>query len=160
MILDDYPSQACPLLEAADETHHSASPTAVLLDELALFGYRPHADEPDPRPLPTPDQASQEIGNAFEALSTLMADTRLEDGLGDLLWSLVNIFHRKIASLDRSLDDNEQAQRRKQNERAPTRDRIQGAAEHSGKTQEDGRMAGQGVHVYHDRVPCTRRLMS
>jgi hypothetical protein len=116
MILDDYSGQACPLLDTTDEPHHTASPTAFLLDELALFGYRRHADEPDPRPLPTADQATQEIGNAFEALSALMADTRLEDDLDDLLWSLVNIFHRKIASLDRSLDDNEQAQRRKQNE--------------------------------------------
>src|SRR3546814_7446828 len=45
-----------------------------------------------------------------------MADTRLEDDLNDVLWNLVNIFHRKIANLDRALDDNEQAQRRSQRE--------------------------------------------
>jgi hypothetical protein len=116
MTLDEYPGQTCPLPDAADEPQHAASPTALLLDELALFGYRPHADEPDPRPLPTADQTTQEIGNAFEALSALMADTRLEDDLGDVLWNLVNIFHRKIAGLDRFLDDNEQAQRRMLNE--------------------------------------------
>ena len=36
---------------------HAASPTAHLLDELALHGYRPGEDEPDPRPLPEPDTA-------------------------------------------------------------------------------------------------------
>jgi hypothetical protein len=116
MTLDDYTGQTCLLPQADDEPPHAASSTALLLDELASFGYRPHADEPDPRPLPSADQASQEIGNAFEALTALMADTRLEDDLGDLLWSLVNIFHRKIAHFDRMLDDNEQALRRMLNE--------------------------------------------
>ncbi len=41
-----------------------------------------------------------------------MADTRLEGDLDDVLWNLVNIFHRKIVNLDRALDDNEQAQHR------------------------------------------------
>jgi hypothetical protein len=108
MILDDYAGNACPLPETDDEPHHVASPTAILLEELAMFGYRPHANEPDPRPLPAADRVSQEIGNAFEALTALMADTRLEDDLDDVLWSLVNIFHRKIVGLDRLLDDNEQ----------------------------------------------------
>ncbi len=34
------------------EPHHTASPTDHLLQELQLYGYRPFADEPDPRPLP------------------------------------------------------------------------------------------------------------
>ncbi|MDM7957533.1 MAG: hypothetical protein QUV11_14180, partial [Blastomonas sp.] len=34
------------------EPDHEASPTAHLLDEIALFGYRPFSDEADPRPLP------------------------------------------------------------------------------------------------------------
>ena len=85
MILDDHAGDACTLPEADDEPQHAASPTALLLEELAMFGYRPHADEPDPRPLPAADRASQEIGNAFEALSALMADTRLEDDLDDVL---------------------------------------------------------------------------
>ncbi len=106
-----------PFLEPFDdEPHHTLSPTAHLLDELQMYGYRPHGDDPDPRPLPEAVRAEQEIENAFESLTALMADTRLEDDLDDVLWNLVNIFHRKIANLDRALDDNEQAQRRGQRE--------------------------------------------
>jgi hypothetical protein len=100
--------------DAGDEPHHASSPTAHLLDELQLYGHRPLADEPDPRPLPDADRAESEIGACVETLSALFTDTRLEDDLADLLWSFVNIFHRKIAGLERALDDNEQAQRRSQ----------------------------------------------
>jgi hypothetical protein len=96
------------------EPPHGASPTAHLLEELQLYGHRPLADEPDPRPLPDAEQAAAGIGAAMENLAALLADTRLEDDLDDLLWNVVNVFHRKIASLDRLLDDNEQAQRRSQ----------------------------------------------
>jgi hypothetical protein len=34
------------------EPEHEISPTAHLLDEIALYGYRPFSDEADPRPLP------------------------------------------------------------------------------------------------------------
>ena len=45
-----------PFLDSDTDTElHAASPTAHLLDELALYGYRPGQDEPDPRPLPEPD---------------------------------------------------------------------------------------------------------
>src|SRR3546814_8144485 len=46
----------------------------------------------------------------------LLGETRLEDDLADLLWSLVNLFHRKIDRVKRGLDDNEDAQRRSQRE--------------------------------------------
>jgi hypothetical protein len=40
-----------PFPDTDTETElHSASPTAYLLDELALHGHRPGQDEPDPRP--------------------------------------------------------------------------------------------------------------
>jgi hypothetical protein len=96
--------------------HHAASPTAHLLDELALYGYRPGQDESDPRPLPEPETAQAQLAAAFDAFSAMLADTRLEDDLPDLLWSLVNLFHRKIDRLERDLDGNEQAQRRGQAE--------------------------------------------
>ena len=99
-----------------DEPHHTSSPTAHLLDELQMYGYHPMSDEPDQRPLPTAERAEQEIENAVTSLIALMADTRLDGDLDDVLWNLVNIFHRKIARLDRILDDNEQAQRRGQRE--------------------------------------------
>lgn len=102
--------------DAANEPIHASSPTAHLLDELQLYGYRPQEDEPDPRPLPEADHAALEISNCVESLSALVSGTRLEDDLADLVWAFVNIFHRKIARLDRALDDNEQAQRRSQAE--------------------------------------------
>jgi len=92
------------------------SPTAHLLDELQLHGYRAFADEPDPRPLPDPDACRRSLDEVFDALGAMLADTRLEDDLADLLWAHVNIFHRRIARVERLLDDNEVAQRRSQAE--------------------------------------------
>jgi hypothetical protein len=46
----------------------------------------------------------------------MLTGTRLEDDLADLLWSFVNLFHRKIDRIERELDVNEQAQRRGQAE--------------------------------------------
>ena len=73
-------------------------------------------DEADPRPLPEPDMAEMALGSMFESLSSLLTGTRLEDDLPDLLWSLVNILHRKGDRISRSLDDNAVAQRRSQGE--------------------------------------------
>ena len=96
--------------------HHAASSTAYLLDELALYGYRPGQDEPDPRPLPEAETVQAQLAAAFDAFGTMLADTRLEEDLPDLLWSLVNLFHRKIDRVERELDTNEHAQRRSQAE--------------------------------------------
>ena len=92
------------------------SPSSHLLDELALHGYRPLDDDPDPRPLPSSDAASLALEAAVEALSGLFLETRLEADLPDLLWSFVNLFHRKADRIERDLDDNETAQRRAQSE--------------------------------------------
>lgn len=99
-----------------DSEQHTASPTAHLLDELALYGYRPGQDVPDPRPLPEAETVQAQLAAAFDAFGTMLADTRLEEDLPDLLWSLVNLFHRKIDRVERDLDTNEQAQRRSQAE--------------------------------------------
>ncbi|WP_051080426.1 DUF2493 domain-containing protein [Methylocystis rosea] len=92
------------------------SPSSHLLDELALHGYRPFDDEPDPRPLPSSDLGEMALEAAVESLSSLFLNTRLETDLPDLLWSFVNVFHRKAERIDRDLDDNEIAQRRAQAE--------------------------------------------
>ena len=67
-------------------------------------------------PCPSPTQAEAALGTIFEALSDLMTGTRLEDDLPDLLWSLVNVLHRKAERVSRSLDENAMAQRRSQGE--------------------------------------------
>jgi hypothetical protein len=102
-----------PDTEPADELH-AASSTAHLLDELALYGHRPGWDEPDPRPLPEADTVRAELGAIVDGFAAMLADTRLEDDLDGLLWSFVNLFHRKIDRIERDLDANEQAQRRSQ----------------------------------------------
>ncbi|KCZ47237.1 DUF2493 domain-containing protein [Hyphomonas sp. CY54-11-8] len=94
----------------------ASSATAAVLEELQLYGYRPFADEPDPRPLPEADALQCAIAEIFDALAATLQDTRLEPDLEDLLWSVTNLFHRTAARVDRDLDDNEQAQKRSQRE--------------------------------------------
>lgn len=94
----------------------ASSATAAVLEELQLYGYRPFADEPDPRPLPEADALQGAIADIFDALAATLEDTRLEPDLEDLLWSLTNLFHRTTARVDRDLDDNEHAQKRSQRE--------------------------------------------
>ncbi|MCR9195127.1 MAG: DUF2493 domain-containing protein [Hyphomonas sp.] len=94
----------------------TASPTAHLLDELQLYGHRPFEDAPDPRPLPDHDQIEDALADMFDAFVSTLSDTRLEPDLPDLLWSLVNLFHRRIDRTQRDLDSNEDRQRRSQAE--------------------------------------------
>src|SRR3954464_15551017 len=77
---------------------------------------RPFQDDADPRPLPEPHAAECAVAGALNALADLFCGPRLEDDLPDLLWSFVNLFHRKADRITRDLDDNEQAQRRSQAE--------------------------------------------
>ncbi|MBU7590886.1 MAG: DUF2493 domain-containing protein [Sphingopyxis terrae] len=90
--------------------------TAYLLQEMQLFGYRPFEDEPDPRPLPDARLAGGAVADMFDGLAACLAETRLEPDLEDLLWNVVNIFHRAGERVERQLDDNEQIQRRLQRE--------------------------------------------
>ena len=90
--------------------------TAYLLQELQLFGHRPFDDEPDARPLPDARLAAGAVADMFDALAGCLAETRIEPDLEDLLWNLVNIFHRAGERVERSLDDNEQLQRKLQRE--------------------------------------------
>ncbi len=92
------------------------SPTATILHELQLYGYRPFQDEPDPRPLPEAHLVTGALADIFDALVVTFQDTRLEPDLEELLWSQVNLFHRAAGRIERELDDNEQAQRRLQRE--------------------------------------------
>jgi len=95
---------------------YARSSTAMVLDELQLYGYRPFAGEPDPRPLPEAEALQGALADIFDALVVTLADTRLEPDLEDLLWSTTNVFHRMASRVDRELDTNEQAQKRSQRE--------------------------------------------
>lgn len=98
------------------EPSHAISSTGHVLTELQLFGWRPFADEPDPRPLPEAEHAAGAVADIFGALVAALGDTRLEPDLDDLLWSVTNVFHRTVLRIERQLDDNEQVQRRLQRE--------------------------------------------
>jgi hypothetical protein len=102
--------------ETGHEPPHTGSATDHVLSELQLFGWRPFQDEPDPRPLPDTSTVAGAVADIFDALASVLTDTRLEPDLEDLLWSTTNLFHRAVGRVERELDDNEQAQRRSQRE--------------------------------------------
>ena len=94
----------------------AASPTAAVIEAAKLYGYTRHPDDDDVRPLPSPEATEGALAGAFHALSDLLSGTRLEDDLADILWTVVNAFHRRLEHLERYLDENELAQRRSQSE--------------------------------------------
>ncbi|NYF33627.1 DUF2493 domain-containing protein [Sphingopyxis sp. JAI108] len=99
-----------------EETPGEPGPTEHLLQEMQLYGYRPFEDDPDPRPLPDARIAGGAIADMFNGLAASLEGTRIEPDLDGLLWNLVNIFHRAGERVERTLDDNEQAQRTLQRE--------------------------------------------
>ena len=106
---------SAPDLPLEDTTPELGS-TAYLLQEMQLYGYRPFEDEPDGRPLPDARLAGGAVADMFDGLVSALIDTRIEPDLEDLLWNVVNIFHRAGERVERDLDDNEQAQKRLQRE--------------------------------------------
>jgi len=102
--------------DADFEPAHQATATDHYLAELELYGYRPSAEEPDPRPMPEDVQVQGAVLEIMDALIGTLDDTALEPDLEDMLWGAVNLFHRAADGLNRKLDDNEVAQRRGQDE--------------------------------------------
>jgi len=101
---------------SAGEPAHAESPTAYLMQEMQLYGWRPYEDEPDDRPLPDDRQAAGAVADMFDAMVATFADTRIEPDLEDLLWGIVNVFQRAAERVERELDDNEVKQKRLQRE--------------------------------------------
>lgn len=89
----------------------SVTATARVADNLALYGHRPSADEPEYRPMPEPEQLADAVACLFSAITGPFTDTALEPDIDDMLWSLVNTLHHKADRVQRMLDDNEAAQR-------------------------------------------------
>lgn len=92
-------------------TPDTSSSTAAILEQMALHGAKPPAGEPDNRPLPAEGSAEGAIASMVDAMMALLSDTQLEDDLDEMLWSLTNIFHRRLIHIQRLLDDNESEQR-------------------------------------------------
>ncbi len=98
-----------------EPVHHSSA-TARVIEDLQLYGYRPSAGEPDPRPLPDTDRLEGAVSDMFDILAGTFQDTGLEPDLDDLLWCFTDLFHKKAARVQRQLEDNEDRQKRGQQE--------------------------------------------
>lgn len=99
-----------------DEPEHAESSFVGVIEEMALYGYRPFEDEPDQRPLPEARLVDGAVADIFDAMVSALEDTRLEPDLEDLLWNIVNVFQRAADRIERELDDNERTQKRLQRE--------------------------------------------
>ena len=93
-----------------------SSPTDHIVQQLELYGYHSAAGEVDPRDPPEDLSIEGAVADIFDALVATMSDTSLDPDLPEILWSMVNIFHRALDRIERKLDDNEQAQKRLQRE--------------------------------------------
>lgn len=91
-------------------------PTDRLIHVMDLYGYRPFHDEPHPRPLPEERVVQAALTAIFDAVAEMLGHMRLEPDLEDLLWSMVNLFHRAGERSQRELQRNEDAQRNGQQE--------------------------------------------
>jgi hypothetical protein len=98
------------------EPEHHESPTGAVLQEMALYAWRPFSDEPDPRPLPEDRMVAGAVIDMFDAITCALQNTRIEPDLEDLLWGVTNVFQRAAERVERELDDNEVAQRSSQRE--------------------------------------------
>lgn len=103
-------------LSSPHPLHAAHSTTSHVVDQLELYGYRPSDDELDPRPLPETSELDDLISGVFAAMSEPLLDTCLESELTDLLWSVTDLLHRKVARVQRHLDDNEDRQKKAQSE--------------------------------------------
>lgn len=90
------------------DTHsQETSQTAAIIDHLALHGARPVPGETDHRELPQTDEVELALATLFETTSNLLTGSQLEDDIDEMLWSLTNIFHRRLTHLQKRRDDND-----------------------------------------------------
>lgn len=85
----------------------TTSPTAAVINHLALHGSTPGPDDHDHRDLPSDDSVEFSIHCLFETLAGLITDSQIEEDLEELLWSMTNIFHRRLIQIKKRLDDND-----------------------------------------------------
>lgn len=103
-----------------DEPEHAESQMVSVIQEMALYGWRPFEDEPDQRPLPESRLVDGAVADMFDGMVSCLIDTRIEPDLEDLLWGIVNVFQRAVERVERELDDNEFAQERMRREQDGT----------------------------------------
>ena len=89
------------------DTHTAtASSTAAVCENLALFGGAPEPGEIDSRDVWDADDATEALSEAIRIVvhGVTVDGTQLADEREALLWSIVNCFHSQIARLDRAVD--------------------------------------------------------
>lgn len=85
------------------------SATAAAIDRITLDGLRSPHDESDTPP--DEEMLAGILTHAMNAYAGAVEGTALERDLDELLWSLVNVMHRRLDVLQHRLDENEDAQR-------------------------------------------------
>lgn len=94
-------------MQYQEQETHQTSQTAAIIDHMALFGAKPALGETDHRELPQSDEVELALEVLFETTSSLFTGNQLEDDLDEMLWSLTNIFHRRLTHLQKRRDDND-----------------------------------------------------
>ncbi len=91
------------------DTHRdtaTASQTAAICENLALYGAAPERGELDSREVWDEDDATEALGEAIRIMvdGITVEGTQMADEREALIWSLVNCFHSQVARLDRAVD--------------------------------------------------------
>ena len=91
------------------DTHQktaTASQTAAICDNAALYGAAPERGEIDSREVWDEDDATGALGEAIRIMvdGITVDGTQMADEREALLWSIVNCFHAQIGRLDRAVD--------------------------------------------------------
>ncbi|MDE0381684.1 MAG: DUF2493 domain-containing protein [Rhodospirillales bacterium] len=91
------------------DTHQetaTASQTAAICENIALYGGAPERGEIDSREIWDEDDAIEALGEAIRIMIDGIAveGTQMADEREALLWSIVNCFHAQIGRLDRAVD--------------------------------------------------------
>ena len=84
----------------------TASQTAAICENLALYGASPERGEIDSREIWDEDDATGALGEAIRIMidGITVDGTQMADEREALLWSIVNCFHAQIGRLDRAVD--------------------------------------------------------
>ena len=93
------------------DEHHATSPTHHAIEAMRLHGVRPERGERDWRDLPDGERIEHTARTSLDALLEAFDGTRLEDDLQEMMWGVVNIFHRRLEFTDKLLQTNEDEQR-------------------------------------------------
>ena len=84
----------------------SASPTATVCENMALFGASPERGELDSRVIWDEDDAIDALGEAIRVIvhGITVDGTQMADEREALLWGFVNCLHAQVTRLDRTVD--------------------------------------------------------